>query len=73
MAIENLKKNIPESRISNNYWQSVLTNWNEYGIDYDAEYENAVNSVTSEDVSAILKKILEQKNAIEFKSMPKSK
>ena len=73
MAIENLKKNIPESRISNNYWQSVLTNWNEYGIDYDAEYESAVNSVTSEDVSAILKKILEQKNAIEFKSMPKSK
>ena len=73
MAIENLKKNIPESRINNNYWLSVLNNWNEHGIDYDAEYENAVNTVTTEDVSTLLKKILEQKNAIEFKSMPKSK
>ena len=73
MAIENLKKNIPESRINNSYWLSVLTNWNDFGIDYDAEYENAVNNVTSEDVSKLLKKILEQKNTIEFKSMPKSK
>ena len=73
MAIENLKKNIPESRISNNYWMSVLENWNEFGIDSDAEYETAVNTVTSEDVSVLLKKILGQQNAIEFKSMPKSK
>ena len=73
MAIENLKKNIPESRISNSYWKGVIEDWNEYGIDYDAEYEAAVNSVTSEDIKTLLKKILEQKNAIEFKSMPKSK
>ena len=73
MAIENLKKNIPESRISNSHWQGVLEDWCEFGIDYDTEYENAVNSVTSEDVSKLLKKVLEQNNAIEFKSMPKSK
>jgi zinc protease len=73
MAIENLKKNIPESRISNSHWQGVLEDWCEFGIDYDAEYENAVNSVTSEDVSNLLKKVLEQNNAIEIKSMPKSK
>ena len=73
MAIENLKKNIPESRISNDYWQGVLEDWSEFGIDYDAEYENAVNNITSEDVSNLLKKVLEQNNAIEFKSMPKTK
>ena len=73
MAIENLKKNIPESRISNSHWQGVLEDWCEFGIDYDTEYENAVNSVTSEDVSNLLKKVLEQKNTFEFKSMPKSK
>jgi zinc protease len=73
MAVENLKKNIPESRISNSHWQGVLEDWCEFGIDYDTEYENAVNSVTSEDVSKLLKKVLEQNNAIEFKSMPKSK
>ena len=73
MAIENLKKNIPESRINNNYWLSILDNWNEYGIDYDTEYEEAVNTVTPEDIKTILTKILEQKNVIEFKSMPKTK
>jgi zinc protease len=73
MAIENLKKNIPESRISNSHWQGVLEDWCEFGIDYDSEYENAVNSVTSGDVSNLLKKVLEQNNAIEIKSMPKSK
>ena len=73
MAVENLKKNIPESRISNNYWLNVLSTWDEHGIDYDTEYEAAVNSVTAEDVKAVLKAILDQNNFIEFKSMPKSK
>jgi zinc protease len=73
MASENLKKNIPESRISNNYWLSVLTSWDKYGIDYDKEYEDAVSDITSEEISSILKKILEQNNFIEFKSMPKAK
>ena len=73
MAVENLKKNIPESRISNNYWLSVLSTWDEHGIDYDTEYEAAVNSVTAEDVKAVLKAVLDQNNFIEFKSMPKAK
>ena len=73
MAVENLKKNLPESRISNKYWMSVLDKWNESGIDYDAEYEKAVNSVTAKDVKKVLKKVLKQKNLIEFKSMPLQK
>ena len=73
MAIENLKKNLPESRINNRYWMSVLDSWDEYGIDYDKEYEDAINSVTAKDVKKLLKKILKQKNMIEFKSMPVSK
>ena len=28
-----MKKNIPESRISNGYWLNVIDNWDEYGID----------------------------------------
>ena len=70
MAVENLKKNLPESRINNQYWMSVLDRWNEFGIDYDKEYEAAVNSVSAKDVKKVLKKILKQKNFIEFKSMP---
>ena len=70
MAIENLKKNIPESRINNRYWMSVLDSWNKYKIDHDKEYEEAVNSVTAEDIKALLQEVLKQENCIEFKSMP---
>ena len=73
MAAENLKKNIPESRISNNYWMSVLSSWNRHGIDYDKEYEEAVSNITAEEISTVLKQILEQNNFIELKSMPKAK
>ena len=71
MAIENLKKNIPESRISNGYWMDVLSDWNDFGIDSVKEYEDAVNSVTAEDVKKLLTKILKQNNFIEFNSTPK--
>jgi zinc protease len=71
MAVENLKKNIPESRISNAYWLNILSDWNEYGIDYDKEYEEAVNSVTAKDVKTLLSKMLKQNNFIEFNSTPK--
>lgn len=73
MAVENLKKNIPESRISNSYWLGVLNNWDEYGIDYVKEYEDAVNSVTAKDVKKLLKKLLKQGNCIEFSSTPAAK
>ena len=70
MAVENLKKNIPESRINNSYWMNALNTWNDYKIDSDMEYEAAVNSVTAEDVKKLLQDVLKQQNCIEFKSMP---
>ena len=66
MALENVKKNLPESRISNNYWMNALNNNLRYGIDYDAEYEAALNSVTAEDVKALLQKVLSEENFIEI-------
>ena len=71
MAIENFKKNLPESRISNSYWMGNLSQYYDYGIDYDAEYEDAVDSVTPEDVKAVLQAILAQNNLIEITSAPK--
>ena len=73
MAVENLKKNLPESRISNNYWLGVLNAWDEYGTDYDSEYEAAINTVSAADVKAVLQDILSQNNFIELKSMPAGK
>ena len=71
MAIENFKKNLPESRISNSYWAGNIATYNHHGIDYDAEYEAAVNSITPADVKAVLQAVLAQNNLIEITSAPK--
>ncbi len=71
MAIENLKKNLPESRINNSYWSNNIYKYNRFGIDYDAEYEAALNSITPEDVKATLQAVLSQNNLIQVKTTPK--
>ena len=70
MAIENFKKNIPESRINNAYWLSCINSWYMYGINYDTEYEEAVNTLTPEDVKAALQELLSQGNVINIASFP---
>ena len=70
MAMENIKKNLPEQRISNGYWLSALNHYYEYGVDYDKEYEAAINSVTPEDVKNILSAILAENNFIEVTLTP---
>ena len=70
MALENLQKNLPESRISNSYWQNALELNNEFGIDYDAEYETALNDVTAEDVKVLLQNVLSQDNFIQIVLAP---
>ena len=71
MAIENFKKNIPETRLNNSYWMNNISEYLDHGYDYDAEYEAAVNSVTPEDVKAVLQAVLAQNNMIEITSAPK--
>ena len=70
-AVENLKKNLPESRISNSYWMGALDNWYDLGINSDAEYEAALNSITVEDVKTVLQAILAQNNLVQVVSTPK--
>ena len=70
MAVENVKKNLPESRISNNYWLGALSKNIHYGIDYDAEYEAALNSVTAEDVKTLLQKVLAEGNFVQVMLAP---
>ena len=70
MVIKNMKKNIPQERISNSYWQNCLQKYAEYGIDYDTEYEAAVNAVTSEAVVELVKTILDDHNFIQVSISP---
>ena len=60
-----MKKNIPENRISNNYWLMQLKNHYRFGTDYDAEIEAAIESVSIDSIKAVLAEILGQNNYIE--------
>ena len=69
-AMENLKKNLPEKRINNSYWMNALSHYAEYGEDYDALYETAINSLTAKDIQTMLQAILAQGNFIEVTLAP---
>ncbi len=69
-VVENFKKNVPEQRINNHYWMSVLGEWNDKGIDYDKEYEKAVSAINSENVLAALKAVVESGNYVEIVMSP---
>lgn len=69
-TLENFKKEIPEKRLNNSYWLSNILK-NEYlGIDYDAEYEAAVNEISAEGIKDVLQKVLESGNFIEIVMSP---
>mgnify|MGYP004620490961 FL=1 len=69
-TLENFRKGIPEKRINNSYWLGNLLT-NEYrGIDYDAEYEAAVNEISAEGIKEVLQKVLESGNFIEIVMSP---
>ena len=70
MIKKNIQKNIPQKRIENSYWMSNLQQYADYGIDYDAEYDSAVNAITSDAVVALMKAIMAQGNFIQVSISP---
>ena len=70
MAILNLKKNIPENRLSNAYWRSQIENWLEFGEDYDAVRESVIDGITAESVRAIAAQLLDSRNYVEVIMTP---
>ena len=51
-TVKNMQKNIPERRLRNSYWVNSLRKWNDYGENYDAEWEAAVNALTPDQIKA---------------------
>ena len=68
-AVKNLQKRIPEQRERNDYWSQMIFNHIWYGIDYDKEYEAAVNALTPEKVQAAAQQLLSG-NTIEIVMRP---
>lgn len=69
-AVNNLKKEIPESRHNLSYWSNALSTSDKLGIDFNAEYENAVNSLTLSDVQEAAKSLISSGNFIEIVMRP---
>ena len=69
-AILNLKKNLPERRQTNSYWQGAIESYELYGHDVDVENEAAINALTKEKIQAVLKDILAQGNLLEVVMKP---
>ena len=69
-AVLNLKKNIPEKRLTNSYWQSAIESYELYGQDTDTENEAAVNALSKESIQQVLREILAQNNLIEVVMKP---
>ena len=69
-TLENFKKNVPENRISNSYWMNNLVRFAKFGFDYDKEYEEAVSSMTKEDIRDAARRLFESGNFLEFAQMP---
>ena len=71
---ENFKKNIPENRITNSWWLNALQMHYHYdGLDYDKEYEAAVNEISADNIKSALKAVLDQGNFIEVMMSPETK
>lgn len=69
-AQENARKNLPESRITNNWWMNAEKFNQNHGGDYDKEYEAAINNITKEGIQNALMDILSQNNFLEVVMMP---
>ena len=68
---ENLLKDYAQDVETNAWWHNtVLYRFYEDGVDYNAEYQKAIEAVTAETIQAALKQIVSQHNEAEIVMMP---
>ena len=69
-AVLNLRKNIPENRVTNGYWHGAIENYVIYGEDRDALREAAINGLNRTVIQQTLQEILSKGNMIEIVMKP---
>lgn len=60
-----LEKNYRQNAIDNGYWMYVLQNYLYQGVDFDTNYTQMLNSITSTQIKELAKELLKQKRRIE--------
>lgn len=69
-TVKNLEKKIPEKKLTTSFWISSISNWEKYGVETVAGYENAVKSLTPEAIRQTAKEILYCGNVTEIIMKP---
>ena len=70
MSLLNLKKNVPEKRLSNAYWLNLIKEYSLNPVEQDKAYEEAVNNLTAADVQNAARAFIASGNIIEFVQKP---
>lgn len=72
-VITNVEKEYITNQKENSYWRGNLINFYAYGRDNVTDYLSVLKSITPEEVQALLKKLLDQKNYVEVMMLPEEK
>ena len=64
--LKDYKKNIE----NNGWWENTLRLYYDFGVDYLNDYEAAINGVTSADVQALAKRMLDEKSMVKVIMRP---
>ena len=64
--LKDYKKNIEQ----NGWWSRTMQQYYDFGVDYVNDYEDAVNNITSADVQALAKRMLDEKSMIKVVMRP---
>ena len=69
-TVNNMRKNIPERKITNSYWMQSLYNWYFFGEDRVSQYEQALDALTPAQIKSAAAEILAESNLIEVVMRP---
>ena len=67
---EYMLKNFDDRTKTNTYWESVIEDYRDYGVDFYTDYKKVVEEQTPEGVSAFVAELLKQGNRIEVVMLP---
>lgn len=67
---ECMLKDFQEDLEKNSYWETIIYLYNLYGLDYLADYRNAVNAITAETIQSTLRQLVSSGNMFEVVMSP---
>ena len=67
---EYMLKSYDDRTKTNNYWNGILSTYNEYGIDMHTAYKATVQAQTPQTITAFMTEFLKAGNRIEVVMMP---